>query len=67
LEIFHKINFGYSNNWNYQKVGTALVTGGDVALATTSGDITLDSATNNFGGSFGASGENIYPLSKLCS
>jgi filamentous hemagglutinin family protein len=42
-----------------QKVGTALVTGGDVALATTSGDITLDSDTNNFGGSFGASGENI--------
>jgi hypothetical protein len=42
-----------------QKSGTSLVTIGDIALATTSGDITLDSATNNFGGSLGASGENI--------
>ena len=52
-----------------QKVGTALNTGGDIALASTNGDITLDSSTNNFGGSFSASGENIslsnydHPLS----
>jgi hypothetical protein len=52
-----------------QKTGTGITTGGNISLASTSGDITLTSATNEFGGSFGASGNNIaltnynYPLS----
>ena len=42
-----------------QKTGTALATGGNIALASTTGDITLTEAGNNFGGSFGASANTI--------
>jgi hypothetical protein len=42
-----------------QITGTALIIGGDTTLASTTGDITLDSDTNNFSGSFGADADNV--------
>jgi hypothetical protein len=42
-----------------QKAGTALSITGDLTLASSSGNVTLDSATNNFTGSLNASGNNI--------
>jgi len=42
-----------------QTTGTALSIDGNTALTSTTGDVTLTSATNNFTGSFGASGNSV--------
>lgn len=42
-----------------QKPSTGIVTGGDVNFSSTDGDVTLDSASNNFGGRFDANGQQV--------
>ncbi|MFA6699865.1 MAG: YDG domain-containing protein, partial [Thiomicrospira sp.] len=42
-----------------QKSNTGIVSGGQVDFASTAGNVVLDSATNNFGGRFDASGQQV--------
>jgi hypothetical protein len=42
-----------------QKAGTALNTGSDLTLSSSTGNVKLDSASNNFGGALSASGKDI--------
>jgi hypothetical protein len=58
LAISGTLDVSAQNNIS-QKPSTGIVTGGDVNFSSTDGDVTLDSASNNFGGRFDASGQQV--------